>query len=75
MSQGQLTKENFKMSKYEEVTNRLYAQFDRQLDRVRSNSNPSKRELRKLDTIATMCLQRITPDRGDSIREALARTH
>ena len=57
------------MSKYQEVTNRIYAQFDRQLDWVRSN--PSKRELRKLDTLATKCLNRITPDRGDSIREEL----
>lgn len=59
------------MNKYEEVTNRLYAQFDRQLDWVRSN--PSKRELRKLNTIANKCLSRITPDRGDSIREELRR--
>jgi len=59
------------MSKYEEVTNKLYTQFDRQLDWVRSN--PTKREMRKLETIAAKCLQRTTPDRGDSIRDELRR--
>ena len=56
-------------TKYEQVTNRLYIEFDSAVELVRRF--PSRREHRRCETLATKCLKRITPDGGDYIRSEL----
>lgn len=60
------------VGRYEEVTNRIYCEAEQAC--FACQREPSKRLLRTADSRVTRALQRVLPDKGESLRTLLTET-